>query len=298
MDYLSGTLLDLMKAGPLDEPCIAVVIREMLQVLLNLHTEGRTHGDIKPANVFFNGNGEVRFAYCGLPQKLLIKRRSFIDAPYCMAPEAIKQTVYDHKADIWSTGILSIFMAKNELPYSDMHNVRALFLIPKNPPPQLEGSFSKSFKEFVSLCLKKDAAERSSAKELLDHPFIKSASKSTFLIKHRLLPYYNNNNPSSQQVVQKTVPALRPLHSVPSFKPVSSHITTLPPAVASSSSQRSSALTLVIYPVLSKLLKANQEESAVMSMLTQLKIAFDAAEHARPGITHTIIAQIIQTLKK
>lgn len=60
---------------------------------------------------------------------------------------------------------------------------------------------------------------------------------------------------------------------------------------------RPSALTSVIYPVLSKLLKQNQEEG-VIAALAQLKIAFDNAERAKPGITHSLIAQIIETLKR
>jgi len=64
-----------------------------------------------------------------------------------------------------------------------------------------------------------------------------------------------------------------------------------------SSNSRPSALTSVIYPVLSKLLKSNQEEG-VIAALAQLKIAFDNAERAKPGITHQLIAQIIETLKR
>jgi len=62
--------------------------------------------------------------------------------------------------------------------------------------------------------------------------------------------------------------------------------------------QKASALTSVIYPVLSKLLKSNQEEGDVIAALAQLKIAFDNAERAKPGITHSLIAQIIETLKR
>lgn len=60
---------------------------------------------------------------------------------------------------------------------------------------------------------------------------------------------------------------------------------------------RPSALTSVIYPALSKLLKTNKDE-AVVHALAQLKLAFDAAEKAQSGITHNFIAQIIETLKR
>jgi len=68
-------------------------------------------------------------------------------------------------------------------------------------------------------------------------------------------------------------------------------------AAAAPASTRPSALTSVIYPVLSKLLKSNQEEG-VIAALAQLKIAFDNAERAKPGITHSLIAQVIETLKR
>ncbi|XP_070335055.1 misshapen-like kinase 1 isoform X11 [Odocoileus virginianus] len=181
----AGSVTDLVKntkGNALKEDCIAYICREILRGLAHLHAHKVIHRDIKGQNVLLTENAEVKLVDFGVSAQLdrtVGRRNTFIGTPYWMAPEVIAcdenpDATYDYRSDIWSLGITAIEMAEGAPPLCDMHPMRALFLIPRNPPPRLKSKkWSKKFIDFIDTCLIKAYLSRPPTEQLLKFPFIR-----------------------------------------------------------------------------------------------------------------------------
>nr|XP_014427868.1 TRAF2 and NCK-interacting protein kinase isoform X10 [Pelodiscus sinensis] len=181
----AGSVTDLIKntkGNTLKEEWIAYICREILRGLSHLHQHKVIHRDIKGQNVLLTENAEVKLVDFGVSAQLdrtVGRRNTFIGTPYWMAPEVIAcdenpDATYDFKSDLWSLGITAIEMAEGAPPLCDMHPMRALFLIPRNPAPRLKSKkWSKKFQSFIESCLVKNHSQRPTTEQLMKHPFIR-----------------------------------------------------------------------------------------------------------------------------
>uniref|UniRef100_A0A452EB81 non-specific serine/threonine protein kinase n=1 Tax=Capra hircus TaxID=9925 RepID=A0A452EB81_CAPHI len=172
----AGSVTDLVKntkGNALKEDCIAYICREILRGLAHLHAHKVIHRDIKGQNVLLTENAEVKLVDFGVSAQLdrtVGRRNTFIGTPYWMAPEVIAcdenpDATYDYRVGSWQAG---------ETTLCDMHPMRALFLIPRNPPPRLKSKkWSKKFIDFIDTCLIKAYLSRPPTEQLLKFPFIR-----------------------------------------------------------------------------------------------------------------------------
>ncbi|XP_069672444.1 myosin-IIIb-like isoform X3 [Periplaneta americana] len=168
----------------LTEDQIAYILRETVEALIYLHSNHCMHRDVKGHNILLTEDARVKLVDFGVSSHLAVtlgRRNTSVGTPYWMAPEVIAceqqlDSSYDSRCDVWSVGITAIELAEGDPPLSDLHPMRALFQIPRNPPPQLshpEDYTPELLTDFISECLVKDLEQRPFVRELLEHPLMR-----------------------------------------------------------------------------------------------------------------------------
>jgi len=126
MEYVDGpNLRQLERAGKLTPREALQIVPQICEALQYAHDEGIVHRDIKPENVLLDKKGRVKIADFGLAKILGREPQDFhltgvgqvMGTPHYMAPEQVEhpQNV-DHRADIYSLGVVFYEMLTGELP--------------------------------------------------------------------------------------------------------------------------------------------------------------------------------------
>ncbi len=167
MEYLDGAnLRQAMEAGRFSPAEALAIIPKICDALQYAHDQGILHRDIKPENILLDARGQVKIADFGIAKLLdedptsitLTGTGSAIGTPHYMAPEQLEKPFsVDHRADIYSLGVVFYEMLTGELP------------IGRFSPPSAKTPVSSQVDELVFRTLEKDRDKRfQSAGEVKD----------------------------------------------------------------------------------------------------------------------------------
>lgn len=158
MEFVDGAnLRQLEQAGRLSSREVLQIIPQICDALQYAHDEGVVHRDIKPENVLLDRKGRVKIADFGLAKILghdpeaarLTAEGQVMGTPHYMAPEQVERPLtVDHRADIYSLGVVFYEMLTGDLPLG------------KFAPPSRKVEVDVRLDEIVLRALENDPARR------------------------------------------------------------------------------------------------------------------------------------------
>ena len=177
--------------GYMSEKKVVNIIFKVLLAIAHCHSRGITHRDLKPENILFESlkpDAEIKLIDFGLSRKYSKdeKMHTILGTPYYVAPEVLKGE-YDEKCDIWSIGAMTYLMLCGDPPFTGSSNSEIFKKIVKNEVkfnPYKWKNISNSAKDFVKLCLNKNASERPSASKAVEHKWFSNVVKETHSLKN------------------------------------------------------------------------------------------------------------------
>jgi serine/threonine protein kinase len=126
MEYVDGAnLREVERAGRLAPEQALAIVPQICEALQFAHNEGIVHRDIKPENILLDKKGRVKITDFGIAKMIgqtagkasLTGAKDVVGTPHYMAPEQIEHAaLVDHRADIFSLGVVFYEMLTGELP--------------------------------------------------------------------------------------------------------------------------------------------------------------------------------------
>lgn len=177
MELLQGeTLADkVKKEGALPLEVGFTISQQILQALAEAHRLGIIHRDLKPQNIMVDTKLETRIMDFGISTSSelvrLTQTNAFVGTPRYMSPEQIQGKTVDHRADIYSIGVIMYEIFTGKLPFKATTLMEIIYAQLKTPPikpSDVISNLPQELERIILKCLEKEPEQRYPAvRELL-----------------------------------------------------------------------------------------------------------------------------------
>jgi len=184
MEFLrGGELLEaVMNLGSYSEKDAALIMKQLLTGLVNVHAHNITHRDLKLENLILAEKGNLRslrIADFGLAKKMKTSRGKLsaqCGSPAYVAPEIILGQQYTPAVDMWAVGCILYCLLNGQLPFYDADEQAMFRRIAKGEARPPAESVSEDARELIGQLLCADKVTRLTASEALEHRWITGGS--------------------------------------------------------------------------------------------------------------------------
>jgi tetratricopeptide (TPR) repeat protein len=189
MDCYEGeTLEEWLKRGQVSQSEISHIAAQIVSGMAAAHEQGIIHRDLKPSNIFVTLQGVVKVFDFGLAKPIgsqaITREGMTAGTVLYMSPEQLRGDSVDHRADIWSFGVILYRMLTGRLPFTADYEQALVYRIlgePHEPVSSAAPDAPALLATVAERCLRKDPASRpqtmSEVRDLLEQRSGRGARK-------------------------------------------------------------------------------------------------------------------------
>ncbi|KAI4318023.1 hypothetical protein L6164_025835 [Bauhinia variegata] len=179
----SSDLHDRVVSRVVPEPEAASLMRQLMQAVAHCHRLGVAHRDIKPDNILFDEENQLKLGDFGSAEMIREGEQmtGVVGTPYYVAPEVLAGGDYNEKVDVWSAGVVLYVMLSGFPPFYGDSAVEIFEAVLRGNlrfPSRAFQGVSTAAKDLLRRMLSRDVSRRFSAEQVLRHPWFNIAGES------------------------------------------------------------------------------------------------------------------------
>lgn len=181
-----GELFDqIVQRGSYSERDAANIVKQILEAVMYMHSNGIAHRDLKPENLLCSGpaNENIKVTDFGLSKDFGEGTlQTSCGTPDYVAPEVLRGAAYDNSVDIWSIGVITYILLCGFPPFygnTDQEIFEKILKAEYDFPSPDWDAISDDAKQFIKQILVLENNKRPTAQECLQHPWMLSNAQST-----------------------------------------------------------------------------------------------------------------------
>ncbi|CAL8133307.1 unnamed protein product [Orchesella dallaii] len=173
----SGELQRYLKTtkAPLSETEARIILKQVVEGLLYLHSHNIVHRDMTLANLLITKDMNIKIGDFGLATQLTRpdeKHMTMCGTPNYISPEIATRAAHGLETDVWGLGVMLYTILVGKTPFDTDHGIKSTLTLVVMSEIEFPKYFSPEVQDLIYWLLKKNPRDRIKLSKILEHPFM------------------------------------------------------------------------------------------------------------------------------